>query len=246
MEKSLVELAEFRAQKCNEIEENLKVIRDHMAEAAIQSGRTPEDVQLMAVTKRVDPYFINFALEQGVTLIGENYVQELLAKKPELHLEQAQLHLIGHLQTNKVKQIITEVDAIQSVDSVKVAKEISKQAQKHDMTAEVLVEINIGEEESKSGADYHAALELCHEISTLPGLYVSGLMAIPPYEEDEKILRGYFAQMHKLFVDIQAENIDNISMNTLSMGMSADYVPAILEGATMVRVGSSIFGARTY
>ena len=246
MEKSLAELEAFRAEKCHDIEENLKVIQDNIAEAAIQSGRTPEDVQLMAVTKRVDPYFVNFALDHGVNLIGENYVQELLGKKPELHLENKTLHLIGHLQTNKVKQIITEVDAIQSVDSVKLAKEISKQAVKNDMTMEVLVEINIGEETSKWGTDAAAARDLCAEIATLPGLHIGGLMAIPPFETDEKILRGYFAQMRKLFVDIGAENIDNISMNTLSMGMSADYVPAILEGANLVRVGSSIFGARVY
>ncbi len=243
MEKSLFE---FRAEKCAQITENLKRIQDEVAEAAVKSGRSAEEVRLMAVTKTVDAYFVNHALDQGVDLIGENYVQEILTKKPELHLEGKELQLIGHLQTNKVKQIITEVSCIQSVDSVKLAKEISKQAVKNDLTMKCLLEINIGEEDSKSGIPYENAMDLAAEIADLPGLKIDGLMAIPPICETEAEVRTYFAQMNKLFVDMKGKKIDNISMNILSMGMSADYVPAILEGANLVRVGSSIFGARVY
>lgn len=243
MEKSLTE---YREQRCKDIEENLKEIRDNIAEAAIQSGRSPEDVRLMAVTKTVEPYFINHAIHCGINLIGENRVQEFLGKKPELDLDGVDCHLIGHLQTNKVKQIVGEVSTIQSVDSLKVAKEISKQSVKRDVLTKVLLEVNVGEEESKSGLPYDAVSDLLLEIAALPGLQVEGLMAIPPICEDEVILRGYFSKMNQLYVDMKAQNIDNISINTLSMGMSADYVQAILEGATLVRVGSNMFGARVY
>lgn len=243
MEKSLTE---YREQRCKDIEENLKVIRDNIAEAAVKSGRSPEDIQLMAVTKTVEPYFINHAIHCGIDLIGENRVQEFLGKKPELDLEGVDCHLIGHLQTNKVRQIVGEVSTIQSVDSLKVAKEISKQSVKNDLVTKVLLEVNVGEEDSKSGMPYEQAPDLLLEIAQLPGLSVEGFMAIPPICEDESILRGYFSKMNQLFVDMKAQNIDNININTLSMGMSADYVPAILEGATLVRVGSSMFGARVY
>jgi len=243
MEKSL---PEYREERCASITENLKRIRDEVAEAAVKSGRTPEEVHLMAVTKTVDAYFVNHALRQGIDLIGENYVQEILAKKPELQLDGKQLHLIGHLQTNKVKQVITEVDAIQSVDSLKLAKEISKQAVKHGISCPVLLEVNIGNEASKSGIPYDGVKDLISEIATLPGLQVEGLMTIPPICQDEAEVRGYFAKMQKLYVDMKLQKIDNVSMKILSMGMSADYVPAILEGANLVRVGSAIFGARTY
>jgi PLP dependent protein len=246
MEKSLAELTAYQEARCASITENLKRIQDEVAEAAVKSGRTPEEVHLMAVTKTVDAYFVNHALAQGIDLIGENYVQEILAKKPELHLEGKQLQLIGHLQTNKVKQIITEVDAIQSVDSVKLAKEISKQAVKHGLTMKVLLEINIGQEESKSGIPYDAAKDLAAEISELPNVQIDGLMAIPPICQTEAEVRAYFAQMQKLYVDMKLQKMDNVNMSILSMGMSADYVPAILEGANLVRVGSAIFGARTY
>lgn len=237
---------EYRAQRCKDIEENLKEIRDNMAEAAIQSGRKPEDIQLMAVTKTVEPYFINHAIHCGIDLIGENRVQEFLGKKPELDLEGVDCHLIGHLQTNKVRQIVGEVSTIQSVDSLKVAKEISKQSVKNDLVTKILLEVNVGEEASKSGMDYDAVKDLLPEIATLPGLQVEGFMAIPPICDEESVLRGYFSKMNQLYVDMKGENIDNININILSMGMSADYVQAIQEGSTLVRVGSSLFGARVY
>lgn len=238
-------LTEYREERCRDIEENIKEIRDNIAEAAIKSGRNPEDVHLMAVTKTVEPYFINHAIHCGIDLIGENRVQEFLGKKPELDLDGVDCHLIGHLQTNKVRQIVGEVSTIQSVDSVKVAKEISKQSVKNGLVTKILLEVNVGEEESKSGMDYAAAPNLLAEIAALPGLSVEGFMAIPPIC-DEVTLRGYFSRMHQLYVDMKSKNIDNSNINILSMGMSADYVQAILEGSTLVRVGSSLFGARIY
>lgn len=239
-------LTEYREARCKDIEENIKEIRDNIAEAAIRSGRSPEDVRLMAVTKTVEPFFINHAIHCSIDLIGENRVQEFLGKKPELDLDGVDCHLIGHLQTNKVRQIVGEVSTIQSVDSLKVAKEISKQSVKNDLVTKILLEVNVGDEASKSGMPYEAVKDLLPEIAALPGLSVEGLMAIPPICEDEAVLRRYFSKMHQLYVDMKDENIDNININTLSMGMSADYVQAILEGSTLVRVGSSLFGARVY
>ena len=156
------------------------------------------------------------------------------------------MHLIGHLQTNKCKQIVGEVSLIESVDSVKVAKEISKQSIKKGVTTGVLLEVNVGEEESKTGLPYDQIRDVYAEICELPSLTVEGLMAIPPICEDEAVLRGYFSRMNQLFIDMKSENRDNSHIHILSMGMSSDYVPAILEGATEVRVGTSIFGGRIY
>lgn len=241
------ELEEYRAKRCADIEENLKVIRNNIAEAAVKSGRSPEDIRLMAVTKTVDEYFVNYSIDHcGIDLIGENKVQEMLRKKPNFHMDGVEAHLIGHLQTNKAKMIVGEVDLIESVDSFKVAKEISKQSVKKDVNTGVLLEVNVGEEESKTGMEYDQVKDIAAQISELPNIQIQGLMAIPPICDDEKILRGYFSKMRELFIDIKSEKRDNINMNILSMGMSADYVPAILEGATEVRVGTSIYGARIY
>lgn len=246
-EKLSADLEEYRAQRCHDITENLKEIREKIANAAAASGRSEDDVKLMAVTKTVESYFINHAIDNcGVDLIGENRVQELMGKKPELHLDGVDAQLIGHLQTNKVRQIVGEVSTIQSVDSIKIAKEISKQSLKHEVETDILLEVNIGEEESKSGFEYDAVSDSVAEIAELPAIHVKGLMAVPPICDNEAILRGYFAQMRKLFIDIQDKKIDNVDIKILSMGMSADYVPAILEGANLVRVGSAIFGARIY
>ena len=227
------------------IEANLAYIRQQIADAAKQSGRAPEEVRLMAVTKTVEPIFINHAIRCGVDLIGENKVQELLGKEPFLELDGVDVHLIGHLQTNKVKQILPHVSTIQSVDSLKLAKEISKHAVNLQKEMRCLLEVNIGQEESKTGISQSQVLELLEEMSALPNLKVMGLMAIPPICE-EAILLQYFEKMRQIFVDIQSKKMDNISMDILSMGMSSDYKLAILHGATMVRVGSSIFGPRLY
>ncbi len=218
MEKALVE------ERFRDIEENYKRIRENIQKAAIESGRDENSVRLMGVTKTVDSLYINHALSLGIDLIGENRVQEYLGKRDELHLDGVERHLIGHLQTNKVRQIVGEVDMIDSVDSVKVAREIGKISAKKGIVTDVLVEINIGEEASKFGLDPSELTETLCEISEIDAVRVKGLMAIPP----------------------MAKKLDNISMDILSMGMSGDYVEAILEGSTMVRVGSSLFGKRVY
>lgn len=232
-------------QRFETIEHNLAFIRSEIADAAKKSGRTPGEIHLMAVTKTVEPIFINHALSCGIDLIGENKVQELLSKEPFLNLNGVDVHLIGHLQTNKVKQILPHVSTIQSVDSIKLAREISKQAEKIEKQVQCLIEVNVGDEESKTGIPMQEVPALLEEMAQLPRIKVKGLMAIPPICEDS-ILLQYFEKMREMFVDIQAKKMDNINMDILSMGMSSDYKLAILHGATMVRVGSSIFGPRLY
>ncbi len=228
------------------IEDNLKYINENIARAAEKSGRSANDVKLMAVTKTVEPALINHAIKCGINLIGENRVQEFLGKKPFLNLENCEAHLIGHLQTNKVKQIVPEVSMIQSVDSLKVATEISKQSQKLGIVTNCLIEVNIGQQDSKSGISAEQTKELVCAVAELEGIKVKGLMAIPPICEEDAVLRRYFSKMYNMFIDIRAKKIDNVDMSVLSMGMSSDYVQAIEEGSTMVRVGSSVFGARVY
>ena len=240
MEKSFLETRKA------DIQYNLDVINERIAESAIKSGRNPEDVTLMAVTKTVDPIFINYALDYGVKMIGENRVQEMLRKKPELHLDGVQKHLIGHLQTNKAGQIVSEVDMIQSVDSLKIAKEIAKQSVKKGIVTDGLLEINVGEEESKTGFSMSEFFETLHEIAELDAIRIKGLMTIPPICENNTILCKYFEKIHNIYVDIKEKKLDNIDMNILSMGMSGDYYEAILCGSNLVRIGSSIFGPRMY
>lgn len=240
MEKSFLE------KRKADIQYNLDVINEKIAESAIKSGRNPSDIQLMAVTKTVDPIFINYALDYGVNMIGENRVQEMLRKKPDLHLDNVQKHLIGHLQTNKAGQIVGEVDMIQSVDSLKIAKEIAKQSAKKGITTDVLLEINVGEEESKTGFSKSEFMENLYQIAEIPELKVKGLMTIPPICDNNTILCEFFENIYNIYVDIKAKKLDNINMNILSMGMSGDYEQAILCGSNLVRIGSSIFGPRIY
>lgn len=225
---------------------NLDVINEKIAEAAIKSSRNPEDVRFMAVTKTVDPIFINYALDHGVKLIGENRVQELLRKKDELHLDGVEKHLIGHLQTNKAGQIVGVADMIQSVDSVKIAKEIAKQSIKKGINTDVLLEINIGAEENKTGFDVGEFSESLYQIAEIEGIKVKGLMCVPPICENDTILCKFFENIYNIYVDIKGKKIDNIDMQILSMGMSGDYENAILCGSELVRIGSAIFGPRIY
>lgn len=225
---------------------NLDVINEKIAEAAIKSGRNPADIRLMAVTKTVDPIFINYALDHGVKLIGENRVQELLRKKDELHLDGVEKHLIGHLQTNKAGQIVGVADMIQSVDSVKIAKEIAKQSIKKGISTDVLLEINIGAEENKTGFDVGEFNENIYQIAEINGINVKGLMCVPPICENDTILCKFFENIYNIYVDIKGKKIDNINMQILSMGMSGDYENAILCGSELVRIGSAIFGPRIY
>ncbi len=240
-------MAELSVEKrFSDIEHNLEAIREKIYKASVSVGRNPDEVTLMAVTKTVEPIFINHAIENGIKLIGENKVQEFLSKKPYLNLDNCQAHLIGHLQTNKVKQIVSEVSMIQSLDSLKLAREISKRSCEKGIVTPCLVEVNIGQEESKTGLELTALEEILNEVSSLEGVKVKGLMTIPPICDNEKELDKYFSQMHKIFIDIKDKKLDNIDMCILSMGMSSDYEAAVRNGSTLVRVGSSIFGARIY
>lgn len=229
-----------------DVEYNFKTIRENICKAAEAVGKKPEDITFLAATKTVSPEVINYAISLGLDHIGENKVQELLSKYEFYDLKNCSLQFIGHLQSNKVKQIIDKVDLIQSVDSVKLASEISAQALKRGLKSDILVEVNIGKEENKSGVEPEKLEELLNIISGFEGINVKGLMTIPPICDNTQKIRKYFENMHNLFIDISAKKIDNINMDILSMGMSADYCEAILEGATMVRVGSALFGRRLY
>lgn len=228
------------------VEDNYKAIKARIEESAIKAGRNPEDVRLMAVTKTVESVYINRALDLGADLIGENRVQEYLGKKDELHLAGVEKHLIGHLQTNKVKQIVGEVDMIESVDSVKLAREISKVSANKGITTDILVEVNVGKEDSKSGIYIEQLEELLLEISALDHIKINGLMTIPPICDSDRELNEYFSTMYQSFIDIKSKKLDNINMNILSMGMSGDFETAVANGSNIVRVGSAIFGARKY
>lgn len=234
------------ARLLSDIEYNYKSICENIAKAASESGRKYDDITFLAATKTVEAEFINYAISLGLDHIGENRVQELLSKYDEYDLSQTKLHMIGHLQTNKVRQIVGKVDMIESVDSIKLAKEISAQSIKRELTTDILVEVNIGGEESKSGISPEKLDELLYQIAELPAIKVQGLMTIPPICENKQKICRYFENMRKLFIDISAKKIDNINMNVLSMGMSDDYMEAIHEGSTMVRIGSALFGARNY
>lgn len=233
-------------ERLQSVEDNYKRIKANVEEAAIKAGRSVEDVRLMAVTKTVESVYINRALDLGADLIGENRVQEYLGKKDELHLDGVEKHLIGHLQTNKVRQIVGEVDMIESVDSFKLAKEISRVSLNKGVTTNVLVEVNVGKEDSKSGIFIEGLEELLCQIAELDGIKVKGLMTIPPICDSDEEVSKYFESMHKSFVDIRDKKLNNIEMNILSMGMSGDYEAAVANGSNIVRVGSAIFGARKY
>lgn len=228
------------------IAENVAKIQAEVEECALLSGREKKDVKLVAATKMNDAERVREAIAAGIKICGENRVQELLEKYEQGAYEGAELHFIGTLQTNKVKYLVGKVSLIQSVNSVKLAKEISKCAEKLGIVQDILLEINIGGEESKSGADETVVDELCTEIGKLPGVSVRGIMTIPPISDDEETQKSFFVKMKQLFIDIEAKKYDNINMEILSMGMSGDYRNAILCGSNMVRVGTGIFGARHY
>ena len=240
-------ISSFNETEFVSISENLKYIRNEMADAACKSGRSVDEIRLMAVTKTVSVEKINFAIENcGIDLIGENKVQEYLSKKDFLALNGVEKHLIGHLQTNKVKKIISEVDLIQSVDSLHLAEIISKEAVKINSDINILLEINIGDEDSKTGFDKVAFSESLEQISLLPNICVKGLMTIPPICENSIQLEKYFDSMNEYYNEIKSRNYKNFDFSILSMGMSGDYKEAIAHGSNLVRVGSAIFGARIY
>lgn len=229
-----------------DIKYNYDFINEKIAEAAMKAGKTREDITFLSATKTVEPEYINYAISLGLSYIGENKVQELLSKYDQYNLENCSLQFIGHLQSNKVRQIVGKVDLIQSIDSMKLAKEVSKCSLKNNITSDILVEVNIGKEENKSGVMPEMLEKLVEEISTLPAVNVKGLMTIPPICEKKDEIRRYFEKMNRLILDISSKKLDNVSMDILSMGMSSDYYEAILEGANMVRIGSALFGNRIY
>ncbi len=229
-----------------DVERNYEEITGNIAKAALRSGRKPEDIILLAATKTVEPVIINHAVSLGLSYIGENKVQELLSKYEDYDLQHCDLQFIGHLQTNKVRQIVGKVSMIQSVDSVKLAGEIARQSVRQNIVTDVLVEVNIGREENKSGVLEESLDELLAQMALMEGIRVRGLMTIPPICEEKARVCKFFDKMHQLFIDISSKTLDNISMDVLSMGMSDDYQEAILCGANMVRVGSRLFGKRIY
>ena len=225
-------------------DENYPVILEQIARAAADSGREAGDITLLAATKTVPLEVINHAIGRGLSCIGENRVQELLEKYDGLDKGHCDVQFIGRLQTNKVKYLIGKVSCIQSLDSMKLAREISRLSSAAGLVTQVLVEVNIGREENKGGVPPEALLEFVDEARQLPGLHISGLMAIPPVCVNKTELCGYFSAMRQYYVDIAAKRLDNVSMDRLSMGMSSDFPEAIRCGANMVRVGSSLFGPR--
>ena len=232
-----------------ELKENLASVEKNIEEACKRAGRDRKSVKLISVSKTNPNEVLEEAYGLGVRVFGENKVQELTGKIEyftEHHDEQPEWHLIGHLQTNKVKYIVGKVKLIHSVDSEKLAAVIDSESKKKGVISDILVEINIGNEDSKFGIDASETLELVESIAKYTNIRVKGLMCIAPYTEDPEENRKFFKKIKKLSVDIADKNNDNVSMCELSMGMTGDYTVAIEEGATMVRVGTGIFGRRNY
>ena len=227
------------------LKENLANVREKINIACKKVGRNPDEVTLVAVSKMKPLEDIETLLETGQMEYGENYVQELCDKYEKIS-RPVHWHMIGHLQTNKVKYIIDKTVLIHSVDSVHLAKQIEKEAAKRNLTAQILIQVNIAEEETKFGLDTEELLQIIMEISKFPHVHIRGLMTSAPFVADPEENRCYFKKLHELFVDIGKKNIDNVTMDILSMGMTNDYEVAIEEGATMVRVGTGIFGERNY
>lgn len=233
------------------VAENIREVEAKIAAAAEKSGRKAEDVLLLAVSKTKPVELIGEAVKAGCVSLGENKVQEIMEKyEPMMEYAPAgdriHWHLIGHLQTNKVKYIIDKVDMVHSVESLKLAEEIEKRAAQKGIVMDILIEVNMAEEESKFGVKPEDTEALLREISKMEHIRVRGLMTVAPFVENQEENREVFHQMRELLVDMNGKKIDNIKMDTLSMGMTGDYEVAIEEGATIVRVGTGIFGERYY
>lgn len=228
------------------IEENVEKVQREIAQAALAAGRKPEEVVLCAATKMNDAQAVRRAIAAGVGVCGENRVQELTQKLAENAYEGAQIHFIGHLQTNKVRQVVGKVDLIQSVDSLRLLEAISKEAQRLGVLQDILLEVNIGGESAKTGFSPEEVLPLVDKIDSFSNVRVKGLMAIPPIARFDGDNLKFFQKMREIYVDIRAKKNDNVPVDCLSMGMSGDFVDAIAAGSTMVRIGTAIFGARVY
>lgn len=227
------------------LKENLNQVEKKIAEACERAGRSRDEVTLIAVSKTKPVSMLSEVYDEGVRDFGENKVQEIQEKYDQLPND-IRWHMIGHLQRNKVKYVIDKVCLIHSVDSYRLAEEINIQAKKKNLVVPILVEVNIAEEESKFGITAEDAIALVEQIAELENVRIRGLMTIAPMVEDPEENRQYFRGIRQLSVDIKNKNIDNVAMDILSMGMTGDYTVAIEEGATMVRVGTGIFGARNY
>lgn len=227
------------------IKQNIESIEAEIKEICNRCGRSFEDITLIAVSKTIDTQRINYAVDCGISNLGENKVQEIMDKYDQVS-KNVKWHLIGHLQSNKVKYIIDKVELIHSVDSEKLAEEISRRSEKHNMKKDVLVQINVAKEDTKFGIDIEDAVDFIKNISRFDNLCIKGLMTIAPYDEDPEKVRPVFRQLKQKFDQLAQMDIPNTDMKYLSMGMSNDYPIAIEEGANMVRVGTAIFGKRNY
>lgn len=230
----------------SEIAENVKRVFERIEKSATAAGKRPEDITLIAAAKMNSADRVREAIAAGITDVGENRVQELLSKKDENAYEGARLHFIGTLQRNKVRNVVGTCELIQSVNSLRLMSDISKRAESRGIVQDILIEVNVGGEESKTGIEPEKLDELLHAAGGEKGINVKGLMTIPPISASALESRRYYDIIYKLFVDIRAKKYDNVIMRFLSMGMSGDYAEAILSGADMVRVGTAIFGARNY
>ena len=228
------------------IAENVARIKQEIAKAAIAAGRNPEDILLCAATKMNDVDAVREAIRAGVDCCGENRVQELTLKQSQNAYTGAPVHFIGHLQTNKVKQVVGKVALIQSVDSVRLLEAINKEAAKQGIVQDILLEVNVAKEESKSGFALEEMESVLSQMGRFPAIRVLGFMAIPPICQNSTENHKFFQKMYNLSVDITRKKYDNVYVNILSMGMSGDYADAIACGSTMIRVGTAIFGARDY
>ncbi|MCM1214485.1 MAG: YggS family pyridoxal phosphate-dependent enzyme [Lachnospiraceae bacterium] len=227
------------------IQQNLEQVRQTIQDACKRAGRDDKEVTLISVSKTKPLSMLREAYEAGARDFGENKVQELMEKIPEMPGD-VRWHMIGHLQRNKVKYIVGKVFLIHSVDSLRLAEEISREAVKQKTEVDILLEVNVAGEESKFGAALEEAAELAVNVAKLPGIHIHGLMTIAPFVENAEDNRQYFRKLKQLSVDIAQKNIDNVNMDVLSMGMTDDYPTAVEEGATYVRVGTGIFGERDY
>ena len=227
----------------NTIRDHLNEVRENIQKACEKAGRSPQEVTLITVSKTKPLFMLEEAYEAGARDFGENKVQEILEKHPKMP-EDARFHMIGHLQRNKVKQVLPHAVLIHSVDSYRLAEQISQEAGKLGITAKILLEVNVAKEESKFGMMPEDVEEMAGQIAALPHLQIEGLMTIAPFVDDPEKNRPVFRKLYQLSVDIKKKNIDNVNMGVLSMGMTGDYQVAVEEGSTMIRVGTGIFGAR--
>lgn len=229
----------------NNIKDRLQNVRDRINSAALDCGRNPDSIRLIAVSKTVSANIVEEAIKAGVTILGENYVQEARNKISTLSEYSTSWHFIGHLQSNKAKYAVRLFDLIHSVDSIKLAREINKQAHKYDKIQQILIQVNISQEKTKSGASVDETADLINEISGFENIAIKGLMTMPPFFNQPDRVRPFFAALRDLRDQISKSAIPGVSLDELSMGMTGDFEVAIAEGATMVRVGTAIFGERT-